>query len=199
MSDHSEICLERVSCESFYVPLQHLKVTLRNALYRSISIHKRRDNSHWLQESSTWLFSKECDAIADAKAKLGDRGKPATQEQLVSELTLGFWTGLLRRDYEQDLWPRLVVYTFPQFPSNRRPRQVLAQRFTDIRHLRNRIFHHEPIWNRASLHLEYNDLIETIGWLNPSMMAVTQACETFPQVHDNQQLLDLEKTLAAHV
>ena len=186
-------------CESLYVPLQHLEVTLRNALYHSVAIYKKRDNSQWLDENSRWLFDKERDAIWAAKSNLSRMGKSATQEQLISELTLGFWTGLLRGDYEQDLWPRLVIYVFPQFPPNRRPRQILAQRLTDIRHLRNRVFHHEPIWNRGALQAEYNDLVEAIGWLNTSMMAVTQACETFPEMYNKQQLLDLETILTAHV
>ena len=186
-------------CESLYGPLQHLEVTLRNALYRSISIYKRRDTPQWLDENSRWLFDKERDAIATAKSNLSRMGKSLTQDQLISELTMGFWTGLLRNDYEQDLWPRLVVSVFPQFAPNRRPRQVLSQRFTEIRHLRNRVFHHEPIWNRRTLQTEYDDLIEAIGWLNLSMMAVTQACGTFSEIYNRQQLLDLESILTAHV
>lgn len=178
------------------MPLQHLEVTLRNSLYCSISIYKRRDNPDWLDENSRWLLQKERDDIATAKSNLRRMNKPATQAQLVAELSLGFWTGLLRGDYEQNLWPRLVVHTFPEFPANRRPRQALAKRFTDIRHLRNRVFHHEPIWNRSALNAEYEALIEAIGWLNPAMRRVTQACETFSSTYNSQQLLDLELTLA---
>jgi hypothetical protein len=64
---------------------------------------------------------------------------------------LGFWTALFNAPYERALWnpPMLGLLddTFPFVPRRSRSRRRLFQHLDTIRRLRNRMFHHEPIWN----------------------------------------------------
>jgi len=177
-------------CESFYAPLQHLEVTLRNNLHEQIAGFKR--DPLWLDENTPWLATEQANAVSEAKTKLARQGKPLTTGHLIAELPFSFWTGLLRAEYEQNLWPRLVVRVFPGFPPNQRARAALSRRLNDLRHLRNHIFHHEPLWNRPRLGAEYEEIIETIGWMNPAMKRIIRATETFPHVFAPEQLGELK-------
>jgi len=53
-----------------------------------------------------------------------------------------------------------------------------------IRRLRNRAFHHEPIWHRSDLHQRYDDILTIIGWANPAMRdTLTMLVDHFPQTY----------------
>jgi len=60
---------------------------------------------------------------------------------------------------------------FPHFrdrPYGNLLRKPLDRRFLAIReHLRNRVFHHEPIWNQRILYLNYERMVDVIYWINP--------------------------------
>jgi hypothetical protein len=91
--------------------------------------------------------------VTEAKSKLTDASKSITPGRIVAELNLGFWTSLFNAYYEQKgasdprLWPRLLLAVVPRMPRRQRTRRNLVRYLNDIRALRNRVFHHEPIWN----------------------------------------------------
>ncbi len=183
------VCL----CESLYAPLQHLEITLRNSLHTAIGIHQ--NNTFWLHEATPWLDTWEQQKIREAKSRLGVQPSPG---KIVSDLNFGFWTGLFDSRYEQILWPRLVVRVFPQFQPYSRPRQKISRRLNDIRHLRNRIFHHEPIWSDPRLSLRYDEILECLYWLNPTVHTLTKACETFPIVSSPQKQAQIRAAIAPY-
>ncbi len=119
---------------------------------------------------------------ADRQKKLIDRLKgtrvPFTPGRLVAELNFGFWTYLFDSEYgyvspkSPGLWPRLIDQVFPNMPDAQalpRRRGDLASRFADIVQLRNRAFHHEPIWKDPDLHRKHAMVVETIDWMNPAV------------------------------
>ena len=69
-------------------------------------------------------------------------------------------------------------------------------RVDTLRRLRNRVFHHEPVWNgilvpsRRKQQLAqlipladaYTQLVETIGWVNPTLQTTTSHLDTFKEV-----------------
>ncbi len=116
---------------------------------------------------------------------LKDRGKTVTHARVISELSFGFWTGLFSADYSSVIWerPGLLKDAFPYMPKSIRKRSTLAGRFGEVRKLRNRVFHHEPISARPSLSTEHANIIEALGWLDPCLQKVTAALDRFPEVH----------------
>jgi hypothetical protein len=50
-----------------------------------------------------------------------------------------------------------------------------------IREIRNRIAHHEPIWDR-DVAGTYDTLLEVLGWMSPKMVAATTSLDSFPIV-----------------
>jgi len=81
-------------------------------------------------------------------------------------------------------------------PNHIRTRLTLSRRFTEIRILRNRVFHHEPIWNKDKLGQQYEDLVEALGWLNPDLRDTNQlVCDRFPAIYQQGSKPYREKLL----
>ena len=52
-----------------------------------------------------------------------------------------------------------------------------------IHRLRNRVFHHEPIWHLQDLELRHREILETIGWISPAVLAITRMLDRFSSVY----------------
>jgi len=62
---------------------------------------------------------------------------------------------------------------------------VICKRFNELRNLRNRVFHHETIWNRATLLRDYNTIYEAIDWMSTDMATMCRLVDRFPDVFAN--------------
>ena len=71
------------------------------------------------------------------------------------------------------------------FPRSIRSRDTLYRRFDKIRALRNRVFHHEPIWNRDDLLQCHDEIVEYIGYVNPTLRGVVDLTDRFATVYDD--------------
>lgn len=90
--------------------------------------------------------------------------------RIIAELNFRFWTSMLDKRYEQVLRPQLIKTAFPYMQRKIRTRKVLSQQFHKIRQLRNRIFHHKPIWH-------WQDLVMTVDRFPPAHQNSLQEIE----------------------
>src|ERR1700694_4376445 len=115
--------------------------------------------------------------LAEAQGKMIQGRGSSSVGKLVAELSFGFWTGLVGRQYEQTLWVPGLYRAFPNAtrivtagPEGSKKvklkRSQIAERLDAIRKLRNRIAHHEPIWD-LGLQDRYREIIEAISWICP--------------------------------
>ena len=125
----------------------------------------------WLDANPSLLEQNEERAVENAKAILSEARKPPTVGRLISKLNFGFWLSLCKRPYEQGrasgpaLWPALATEGFPFMKKELRTRAKIFHQLDQIRVIRNRISHHEPIWNRDIRHSQQAAL-ESISWMN---------------------------------
>lgn len=163
---------------SAMLPVLHaLEVTFRNNLFgASLRIVddkglRFREVKCWLDAAPSLLYEKEAESVEEAKQLLRKGRKPLTPGRLISKLSFGFWVSLCRSPYEQGrasgpaLWPKLTQLGFPFLPKEHRSRSKILTRFDEFRDLRNRVFHHEPIWDR-NLDRAYSRAVDTLSWLN---------------------------------
>lgn len=108
----------------------------------------------------------------------------------IAALTFGFWVALLNAPYRRELWSaadgrrNLLPVVFPRAGRPNRQQHLLYPRFDRIRRLRNRVSHHEPIWNwQPSLQAEHQELLQVLGWISPAMRALVALIDQFPAVH----------------
>jgi hypothetical protein len=168
-------------CESLYPALQGLEVALRNSIHDAASAAYQTER--WFDDSRAIPHVREQDAVGKARETLVRDRKPQEAGRIVAELSFGFWTSLFDVRYEQILWPRLLKATFPFMPRHIRTRKMLSVRLHRIRHLRNRVFHHEPIWHWRDLVQQHAELHETIGWINPAMREMILVLDRFSNLH----------------
>jgi hypothetical protein len=165
-------------CESLYPGLHCLEVTLRNSIQEAAS--KEFGDEYWFRNH---LAAGEQDRVARLTRDLNSQSKPLRVGDFVSGLTFGFWVNLFNSNYEQSLWPQLVRPVFPNVPRSQRARHHIFHRLNTIRELRNRVFHHEPVWHYPDLQRQHGLIIETIGWINPAMRRFVEMLDRFPETY----------------
>jgi hypothetical protein len=176
-------------CEALYPVLQGLEIVLRNTLDTAIAdrypVTAHFGIESWLDRDPPVLDEADRPTVEDAKQRLLERSKPATPGRLVAELNFGFWTALLDVRYERNqvFWPHLLRAAFPAAPKSLRTRKNISPRLNRIRHLRNRVFHHEPVWHWTDLRNQYDIALEMIGWISPAFQRTMGVIDRFPPVH----------------
>ena len=156
-------------------PLHMLEVCIRNAVSEGIHICF---GDQWYSDSGFKVIlddyweAKLEEAVSKKTQKAVDRSKRLSSGDIISELTFGFWRELLKAEYEKHIWKKLgpsgcavLLEVFPDLPVGKR-RQDIYNNVDRLVKLRNRISHHEPIYERF-LQNNYNEAAETIGWISP--------------------------------
>ena len=160
--------------EALYGVIQGLEVTLRNAMHNIIAVSTGQPD--WYD--TIGLNESEIDAIYDAKKKIEERAEPITPGRVVAELNFGFWVRLTGWPYEKTLW---VPYLHKVFPIKLK-RTAIHDRLLDLKSLRNRIAHHQRIvGGKRDLVRDYDNLLETISWLDHDMAEWVKATNCFHQ------------------
>ena len=161
---------------AFYGSLQALEVALRNAMHFQLSIPYGED---WYDNVGTGLDRRSLGRIADAKRELRRRGYGVRPSRMLAELSFGFWVSLLgpggrlpgshtRASYEMTLWRPALRKAFPH--RDRLTRPQAHGPLDELRKLRNRIAHHEPIFAN-DLSMDYERILELSGWITPGTRA----------------------------
>lgn len=159
--------------EALYGVIQGLEVTLRNAMHNIIATTTGQPD--WYD--TIGLNESEIDAIYDAKKKLEELSEPITPGRVVAELNFGFWVRLTGWPYEKTLW---VPYLHKVFPIKLK-RTAIHNRLLDLKSLRNRIAHHQRIIRKRDLLRDYDNLLETISWIDVDMAKWVKATNCFTE------------------
>lgn len=160
--------------ESLYPALGFIEITLRNSIHDAAR-HEFGDD-FWFR---SLLVGYEKSVIERMDAHLSGSRAQVLPGDFVSNLTFGFWVNLLSNRYEAVLWPRLLQPVFPHIQPRFRTLRNISRRFNSIRRLRNRVFHHEPIWNLPDLPQQHAGILEAIGWISPPMLGLAEMVDGF--------------------
>jgi len=169
--------------EAFYPALALFEVIFRNRVDQAITGQYGQDwlSEDWMLWPAKSMYPRK--QIQEKRAKLK---KTAERGHLVAELNLGFWISLLEKPYKPLLWDKPAVFeaAFPGFQDKimNRPQHVF-KRLEEIRILRNRISHHEPIFDiPIGLEQSYQNLRQTIAWLSADGEAMLKSVCRFESV-----------------
>jgi hypothetical protein len=163
---------------AFWVVLGHLEILIRNAMHEQLTALSvgRRAGPAWYMALADDLSSEACATIADARRHATAHGRAETAGRVVAELPFGFWRYLLASRYERTLW-RTGLYRV--FPGQGR-RQPVHARLADLHQLRNRIAHHEPVYNRPLAQLHEDAMLVT-EWVCPGTRTWVAARSAVPR------------------
>lgn len=155
--------------QSLYPLLSITEISVRNAINKTMMNHYTSD--FWFERliNEDGLYF-EIDA---AKTKIKQRNEEITSGKLTAELTFGFWTRLFNAKYEESLWKPLRL-AFPNMPKPQRKRSNVSKPMNNIRILRNRVYHYEPIvWNPKGISERIEDCYKLLGWISPELIDFT--------------------------
>ena len=165
-------------CESLYPVLHCVEVVLRNSIHHAAA-QEFGDETWFIRQ----LKPEELVMSRKVEQTLKKQNIELEAGNFLPRLSFGFWTNLFGRRYEQVLWPKLLPPVFPHLPNSERTRNKVYQRLIKIHSLRNRVFHHEPVWHWKDLPEQHSHILETVGWVSPAMRRFLEAIDRFPQVH----------------
>lgn len=165
--------------EAFYGLLKDLEICLRNAINRTMTADEESpgvprgpfwfDTNYVMKKrTESLLFPGEAEDILKARNRLREQGKTELADSIVALLSLGFWVMMTDSKYERRLWyPSELEKAFPNYQARtgRQPeRQPIYNRLNNLRQLRNKVAHHEPVFAyNANQVLEA--IFETMDWM----------------------------------
>ncbi|MGZ0150764.1 hypothetical protein ACXJJ3_27140 [Kribbella sp. WER1] len=147
---------------AFYTPLHCLEMALRNAMHHQLTTAFGRPD--WWHVAP--LNGNGVRLINDANRKLARRAVACTADDVVTELTFGFWASLISNEYDRPLW---VPCLYKAFPAYRGTRRDLHRQVRTTLLFRNRIMHHEPIHHRH-LEADHQTILRLLGSISPTMV-----------------------------
>lgn len=153
---------------TFWEPIGHLEVALRNSLDDRLAARHRRLGrpGSWLDDPAGELPGRARLDIAGARDRVRQKGKRASDGQTISELSFGFWRFLITRKLT-GLWPDLAS-GFPHAPDRRR--ETVEAPLSRLHVFRNRLAHHQRVWSHAPEE-RYEDLLVLAGYIAPALPA----------------------------
>jgi hypothetical protein len=147
--------------------LHCLEIAVRNSMHDRLSAHFGTPRWFRVAPLSTYSQDKINAAIHDAGGPTASPGK------VVAELMFGFWTDLTAQRYHWSLWQPCLSAAFPHV---RLARPLIHRRLEDIRWLRNRVAHHEPIMTSHGVlyvghhrQVSLQQLAECVEWISPAI------------------------------
>jgi hypothetical protein len=165
-------------CQTLYPFIHSVEIALRNSIHQAAT--QKFNTEFWFNE--VVIDGKSKSILNDTKEDLVKRHNQLTASDIVASLTFGFWVTLLRQKVYTDqfnkkrLWPDLIPSVFPNYARGGDDRRNIAQRFDEIKLIRNRLFHHEPIWKFKNaknpqeciieLRSKLNHIFKAIGWIS---------------------------------
>jgi hypothetical protein len=161
--------------EAFYAPLHCLEISLRNALHEQLRARYRRPD--WWQSAP--LEKHHASKVDKAEDDLRRKGvhNPCADD-IVAELSFGFWVSLLSRRYDRHFWVPALHKAFPHYDGNR---ESLRDSLQTMLLFRNRIMHHEPIHHRH-LAADHDKIYLLLGYLEPKVATWLRTFDRVPEV-----------------
>ena len=187
-----------ISLAEALLPLLHgVELAMRNSIHTHLTTFFNSNMWFYLPGA---LEPGQLSQLATALSQLAIRKTQPTDGHIVAELTFGYWVSLISDPYQQRLWQpngyALLSTVFPNAAGL--SRQHIHRRYNLIRReLRNRVFHHEAIWDRPNLQQEHLDIREAIRWISPTFEQAIAGIDRFPGVMNDR--VQFQANLQAHL
>ena len=177
--------------EAMLPALHFLEVGLRNQVNALIGHYY---GNNWLANKTSGLLSIEQNkTLDDMREKfLREKRTEPTQDDYVARMSFGFWFAYFHRRFDPLLWHKKQAFeiAFPLLPASLRQRSYLQLQLHAIKDVRNRIAHHEPIWNVSpAIIAVHKTCIDLIAAISMDAYEELQTIDRFPEIWSQQPAL----------
>lgn len=149
------------------IPLHIVEVTLRNAIVEAIeAVHG--GTWPWSAGFLRSLPNPRHPNYSPQRDLSVLSGKHTTSGKVIADLKFVFWERMLTKRHDGRIWNDHFVTAFPNAPKGRQIselRNAIYVGVNEIRELRNRIAHHEPIFSR-DLRADHERMDTIVRWRN---------------------------------
>ena len=162
----------------FYIPLSIVEISLRNSL-----------NSFFIERiGKDWIFDKtfikpQLQSKIDTSIKiLKQQNKVITQDNIIAELSFGFWIMLLKKPFQEYLRYKDLKEIFPNIIIEKDikvNRHYIFTKLNKIRLFRNKVFHFDKIINKSEYINIKNDIYLILQYFDDKLyeFAKDKDCE----------------------
>lgn len=177
--------------EALMPSLAFFEVSLRNAVHTALTA--RTGSEFWFKPV---LHQKMYENVTHLIDKLTRRhGVPPTAGKVISEITFGFWPLLFAKHYNGLWWQYpnpLLATVIPNYPKMARDtRAKLEERLEYFVNVRNRVMHHEAVFQGVGalnrpvrlLPTLHNQVLETLAWINHDAVALVASLDHFKDTY----------------
>ncbi len=176
--------------EALYTPLHHVELAVRNALHGCLVLRYGRPD-WWevapLDGGGQDLVAKarrKCESNERERARVQQRRRRSvTVDDVVTELTFGFWVTLLVSRYDRVFWVPTLHKASPYYTGRR---DALHADLRALVRLRNRVMHHEPI-HEEDLEAHHARIYRVLEALSPDLAKGVRARDRFRSVLDGKE------------
>ena len=180
--------------------LQSVEIGLRNWLDKAIAQHLANTHpnpTRWLMDPPIWMHSNELDVMENAKDKLAEQVRKGTRNayghnDMVATASFSLWSNMIQNN---QVWVALTYYKQGTLTRDIK-RKELHKIFDDIRNLRNRAYHLEPIFCQADLLEVYRNAVKYLNILDPRLANLMKSLDRFESIFEGG---DGWKTLRAEL
>lgn len=134
---------------AFFLPLQMLEVTIRNAVSEAI---EATYGPGWTYSRAFAVSLKAPPKTFSPRQHLTDiAGRHSLPSKVIADLNFIFWQKLFVKGLDAAVWNQHLLTVFPNLERSRTVQQHRAglhDGLEVLRTLRNRVAHHEPIFDR---------------------------------------------------
>ncbi len=163
--------------KSLYLPLSIIEVSLKNSIDNYLI---NKIGNDWLFDTSfvqPQLQYKINNAIKilEQNNKIYSKNKSLTHNNLMSELSFGFWIMLLKKPYQQYLRYTDLKKIFPNLPSSKEKklnRHFIFTKLNKIRLFRNKVFHHDKIIDKEEYYNILDEIYEVLSYFDDEIVKI---------------------------
>jgi hypothetical protein len=159
---------------AFYPLLHFVEIALRNSLHREMSA--RFGRADWWSVAPLNEHGQRL--VKQAQEKVSVSRSPQNADNLVTELTFGFWVSLTSRTYDRALWVPALYRAFPHY---RGRRDALHAELKQVLWLRNRVMHYESI-HRRDLKADHATIYRLLDYMSSGLAAAVRPIDHVPHV-----------------
>jgi hypothetical protein len=157
------------------LPAHFAEVATRNAVADALALVYRDARWPWNPTFENSMPSPAGSAYSPRRDLIRTRNREPTTGKVIAELKFAFWQSMFTARHDVRVWMPHIFSVFPNSSgiTARALRQRVYEDLEQIRRMRNRIAHHEPIFNRdhsddlrRMIELVEMRCMETAAWVS---------------------------------
>lgn len=173
--------------------IHYVEIAVRNAIDNALRDHFQETLTGipWFLGQSE-LAQRSATQIEVVRRRLADENKKETRDQIIAGLSFGFWRQIVGKPYTQ-LWIEATRHAFPNSKGDIRD---IRTAFAWIHPFRNRVAHHEPIFNK-DVSQQLDIMLDLMSWLDPPADAWLERVQRVRQILNERPVPRLDTVVVA--